>query len=129
MFRTSTDDQIHLPVNVARLIWNAKSQFGIRANTKSDLKPSMVTTRLTSLLNDLSVIPGSKNPHNKMLMDADLNTRRLFSMYMRHALCAKNVIMKERLTGPSFDWLLGEIKSKFENSIVNPGEMVGSLAA
>ena len=64
-----------------------------------------------------------------MLQDADLNTRRLFSMYMRHALCAKNVIMKERLSGPSFDWLLGEIKSKFENSIVNPGEMVGSLAA
>ena len=24
-FRTSTDDQLHLPVNVSRLIWNAKS--------------------------------------------------------------------------------------------------------
>ena len=64
-----------------------------------------------------------------MIKSADINARRLFNIYVRFALCAKNVIMKERLTGPSFDWLLGEIKSRFETSIVNPGEMVGSLAA
>ena len=29
----------------------------------------------------------------------------------------------------SFDWLLGEIKSRFEQSLVSPGEMVGSIAA
>ena len=46
IFRMSTDEQIHLPVNVARLIWNAKAQFGIKANSKSDLKPSTVTSKL-----------------------------------------------------------------------------------
>ena len=89
----------------------------------------MVTSKLRGLLNELTVLPGSKNLQNRVLFDADLNTRRLLNIYLRHALCAKNVIMKERLTGPSFDWLLGEIRSRFENSIVNPGEMVGSLAA
>jgi DNA-directed RNA polymerase II subunit RPB1 len=64
-----------------------------------------------------------------MLQDADLNTRRLFNIYMRFALCTKNVIMKERMSAPAFDWLLGEIKSRFETSVVYPGEMVGSLAA
>ena len=29
----------------------------------------------------------------------------------------------------SFDWLMGEIKSRFEQSLVHPGEMVGSIAA
>ena len=29
----------------------------------------------------------------------------------------------------SFDWLLGEIKNKFDKSIAHPGEMVGSIAA
>ena len=33
------------------------------------------------------------------------------------------------MSSPSFDWLLGEIKSRFESAIVHPGEMVGSLAA
>ena len=37
--------------------------------------------------------------------------------------------MQERMSSPSFDWLLGEIKSRFESAIVHPGEMVGSLAA
>ena len=116
---------------MARLIWNAKAQFGIKANSKSDLKPSTVTGKLQQLLGDLCVLPGSKLLKNQgdVIKSADMNARRLFNIFMRFTLCAKNVIMKERLTGPSFDWLLGEIKSRFETSIVNPGEMVGSLAA
>ena len=66
---------------------------------------------------------------NKVLLEADLNARRLFNINMRFALCAKNVIMKERLSAPAFDWLLEEVRSRFETSIANPGEMVGSLAA
>ena len=64
-----------------------------------------------------------------MLAEADLNARRLFNIYVRFSLCAKNVIVKERLTSPAFDWLLAEIRSRFETSMANPGEMVGSLAA
>lgn len=33
------------------------------------------------------------------------------------------------MTTDSFDWLIGEIKSRFESSLVHPGEMVGSIAA
>ena len=39
IFRGDMDDQVHLPVNIARLIWNAKSQFGIKPDSKSNLKP------------------------------------------------------------------------------------------
>lgn len=49
-----------------------------------------------------------------MLLDADLNARRLFNIYLRHSLCAKNVILKERLTEVSLDLVLGEIKSRFD---------------
>ena len=90
-----------------------------------------MTSKLQSLLNELSVLPGSKllKNHTDVIKSADLNARRLFNIYMRIALCAKNEIIKERLNVPSFEWLLGEIKSRFETSIVNAGEMVGSLAA
>ena len=118
-----------MPVNVARLIWNAKSQFGIRPTSKSDLRPSTVTRKLNKLLEDLTVLPGSQRSGNTVLAEADLNARRLFNIYIRFALCAKNVIMKERLTSPAFDWLLAEVKSRFETSMANPGERVGSLAA
>jgi len=39
------------------------------------------------------------------------------------------VILDEKLTAPALEWLLAEIKSKFESSVVSPGEMVGAIAA
>jgi DNA-directed RNA polymerase II subunit RPB1 len=33
------------------------------------------------------------------------------------------------MTQESFDWLVGEVKSRFEQSLVHPGEMIGSIAA
>jgi DNA-directed RNA polymerase II subunit RPB1 len=74
-------------------------------------------------------MPGSRQSGSKLLIDADLNARRLFNIYLRHSLCAKNVILKQRLSEVSFDLILGEIKSKFDLARVNPGEMVGSIAA
>ena len=44
-------------------------------------------------------------------------------------LCSKHIIQKHRMTKISFDTLLGEVKSRFESSLVNPGEMVGSIGA
>jgi DNA-directed RNA polymerase II subunit RPB1 len=44
-------------------------------------------------------------------------------------LCSKNVILAERLSQNAFDWLLSEIKAKFEMAVVQPGEMVGAIAA
>jgi DNA-directed RNA polymerase II subunit RPB1 len=44
-------------------------------------------------------------------------------------LCTKNMIQSERLSTEAFDWIIGEIKSRFEQAIVNPGEMVGPIAA
>lgn len=129
IFRGNSDEQVHLPINVARLIWNAKSQFGITSQSKSDLKPETVVRKVNQLINGLQVLPGSRMSASKLLLDADLNARRLFNIYLRHALCAKNVILKQRLSEVSFDLILGEIKSKFDSSRVNAGEMVGSIAA
>lgn len=53
----------------------------------------------------------------------------LMKIYLKSILNSKNVIMNEKLSTSSFDWILGEIKTKFEQSLVNPGEMVGSVAA
>lgn len=37
--------------------------------------------------------------------------------------------MRERLSKNAFEWVLGEIKKKFQRARSHPGEMVGSIAA
>ena len=123
IFRTTLDDTVHLPVNVAKLIWNAKSSFGIKPSTSTSLTPSLVVNKVNELIDGLSVVGEVSK------IDANLNAKKLFAIQLRYLLCSKNVILNERLTVPALEWLLAEIKSKFESSVISPGEMVGAIAA
>jgi DNA-directed RNA polymerase II subunit RPB1 len=58
IFKRSSEDDIHIPVNVPRIIWNAKEEYKIKPSSKSDLHPSDVLRKLENLLEDLSPIPG-----------------------------------------------------------------------
>ena len=60
---------------------------------------------------------------------ANDNATWLFKIYLRQLLAAKHVIQTKKLSRSSFDWLVGEIKTRFERSLVHPGEMVGSIGA
>jgi DNA-directed RNA polymerase II subunit RPB1 len=122
-------DEVHLPVNVPRIIWNAKEQFKIRPNAKTDLHPSYVLERLTNLTNELTPIPGINVRKDPLILAAKENSTWLFKIYLRSLLCTKAVIQHERLSREAFDWVLGEIRSRFEQAISNPGEMVGPIAA
>ena len=53
----------------------------------------------------------------------------LFNMVINYSLSTKNIIMKHRLTKKAFKFICHEILTKFEQAIVKPGEMVGSIAA
>ena len=50
-------------------------------------------------------------------------------MNMNFILSPKKIIYEEKITRDAFKWILGEIESKFNRSISQPGEMVGSIAA
>ena len=41
----------------------------------------------------------------------------------------KRIIEEYFLTSEAFQWILGEIESKFNAAIAHPGEMIGALAA
>jgi len=87
------------------------------------LTPLQVVTKVNDLINGLQVVGETSK------VDANLNAKKLFAIQLRYLLCSKNVILNERLTAPALEWLLAEIKSKFEQSVVSPGEMVGAIAA
>jgi DNA-directed RNA polymerase II subunit RPB1 len=129
IFKMTSDDAIHLPINLKRIIQNAKRMFEIGQRVKSDLRPTDVVHKLDKTLRELCVIPGLAQRNQKLLIDANSDSTMLLRIYIKSILNSKNVIMNEKLTSSSFDWILGEIKAKFEQSLVHPGEMVGSVAA
>lgn len=66
---------------------------------------------------------------SKLFEQANDNATWLFKIYLRQLLVAKHVIQTKKLSRSSFDWLVGEIQTRFERSLVHPGEMVGSIGA
>lgn len=44
-------------------------------------------------------------------------------------MAARRVIEEFKLNRASFEWVMGEIETQFQKSIVHPGEMVGVVAA
>ncbi len=125
----NNDDTVHFGVNVPRILVNAKEEFMIKPNSETDLNPSYVLQRLKNLSNELTAIPGVSIRADPLILQANENSTWLFNIYLRSLLCSKNVILSERLNQRAFDWVIGEIKSRFEQSIVNPGEMIGPIAA
>jgi DNA-directed RNA polymerase II subunit RPB1 len=129
IFKMTSDDSIHMPINLKRIISNAKKMFEINPRSKSDLAPKDVVEKLQKTLGDLCVIPGLNAKSKGLLVSANSDSTMLMRIYIKSILNCKNVIMNEKLNTQSLDWILGEIKTKFEQSLVHPGEMVGSVAA
>ena len=120
------DDQLHLPVNLKRLIWNAQwRQFRTHMDTKSDLDPLEVVAKVQQLCEKIIVVHGSDR-FSKMVQE---NATMLFKILLRSTLSAKQVLKEYRLSKDSFRWLLGEIEARFHQAICAPGEVVGSIAA
>ena len=53
----------------------------------------------------------------------------LFKIFLRRYLCSKKIMMEDRLDQRSFDQLVKSISEVFRSAVVNPGEMVGGIAA
>ena len=114
----------HLPVNISRLIWQAKSRFRVDPNGQSDLNPKCIIESVRALLDSLCVI----SPATGMAESQD-NAKRLFSILTRSTLASRSVMEEHRLTQKAFDWLLAEINNRFLKSQVSPGEVCGIVAA
>ena len=139
------DDQWPLPVNLRRLIWNARKVFRIPDMPRnvveasaaaaagadedvsglSDLHPIKIIEGVDKLCQRLWVIKGQ----DSLSVEAQDNATLLFRILLRSMLCSRRVIVEHRLNTAAFDWLLGEIESRFLQSLVAPGEMVGAIAA
>ncbi|CAN0339980.1 unnamed protein product, partial [Discosporangium mesarthrocarpum] len=98
-----------LPVNIRRLIWNAKKAFQIMPDGKSDMSPAYVIRSVRELCNRLVVVRGE----DELSKEAQLNATLLFKILVRVTGAAKRVLLTHRLNKPAFDFVVGEVQSKF----------------
>eukprot|EP01084_Bolivina_argentea_P036771 67993_1 len=116
---------VYLPVNIKRLIWNVQKEFNIKENNceYSELNPVDVVKSVEILCNNINILSKYE------CKQANENATMLFKILIRSLLASKRVCCEYKLTLIAFKNLIGEIVSKFESSIINPGEVVGTIAA
>ncbi|KAM7261225.1 hypothetical protein ACFE04_026700 [Oxalis oulophora] len=119
------DSSLPMPVNLKRLIWNAQKTFKVDLRRPSDMHPVEIVEAIDKLQERLKVVPGDDN----LSVEAQKNATLLFGILLRTAFASKRVLQEYRLTREAFEWVVGEIESRFLQSLVAPGEMIGCVAA
>lgn len=144
----SGEANINLPVNLKRLIWNAKERFQCNNNrigpTGEDpvlaqpilvyichhllgcnseaintllfcclfatgLSPLRVIQEVQQLCSELHVVVGN----DELSLEAKRNATLLFHAFLRATLASKRVLSEHRLSEDAFNYLIGEIKTRF----------------
>jgi DNA-directed RNA polymerase II subunit RPB1 len=119
------NDQRQLPLNISRIIETAKTKFRIKAGTPSDLHPIDVITKVREMLDRLVVIRGS----DELSLIAQEEATLLIKMQLRSRLAFKRLVVEHSINKLALDNILGDVENRFLRAAVNPGEMVGVLAA
>ncbi|KAF5198458.1 DNA-directed RNA polymerase subunit beta' [Thalictrum thalictroides] len=114
-----------LPVNLKRLIWNAQKTFKVDLRSPSDMHPREIVDAVGELQERLKVVPGD----DCLSLEAQKNATLFFNILLRSTFASKKVLSEYRLTREAFHWVIGEIETRFLQSLVAPGEMIGCVAA
>ncbi|KAK3014995.1 hypothetical protein RJ639_007248 [Escallonia herrerae] len=122
---TTGDNSWPLPVNITRVIANAQKIFKVDTRRPCDLNPLEIVTAVDNLQERLKVVPGD----DLISLEAQKNATLFFNILLRSTLASKRVLKEYRLTTEAFEWVIGEIESRFIQSLVAPGEMIGCVAA
>lgn len=115
----------YLPVNLNRIVQNATQIFHIDRRKPSDLEPAYIIEQVQELAKRLVVVRGDDD----LSIEAADNASLAFRMHLRATFAARPVLEEFHLTREAFDWVLGEVEAKFNQSIAHAGEMCGTLAA
>eukprot|EP00246_Nothoceros_aenigmaticus_P012765 TRINITY_DN409_c0_g1_i1.p1 TRINITY_DN409_c0_g1~~TRINITY_DN409_c0_g1_i1.p1 ORF type:complete len:1108 (-),score=233.51 TRINITY_DN409_c0_g1_i1:779-3940(-) len=121
----SGDAMWPLPVNLKRLLWNAQKIFKVDFKKPSDMHPMEIVEAVDKLQERLKVVPGD----DPISTEAQKNATLFFNCLLRSTFSSKRVLKEFRLTKEAFEWVIGEIETRFIQSLVAPGEMIGCVAA
>ena len=114
-FRGSLENNIFYPINLKRLLSNVRTNF--TKLPKSDLSPFYILKEIESLRflkTSSSLSPNSVN---------------LLIVLCRIYLSPKKLCIEYKLPKLAFDFMIKSIKAEFYTSLIDNGELVGTIAA
>ena len=104
---------------------NAQKTFRVELREPSNLNPVKIVESVRQLCSKLVVVSGE----DRLSKEAQTNATLLMNILLRSYLSSKRITEEFKLSEEAFDWLLGEIETRFQQAKTQPGEMVGPLAA
>ena len=110
---------IECPVNYNRIIDDVYYKFSLQNAENATLNPIDAVVKVKNLF-DYLVVDDSMEIHNI--------AQRGFQIVTRDRLSVKSLLEK-KFTPEAFEYLLEKIKFMFVDAVINPGEMVGTVAA
>jgi len=120
-------DTFMLPVNLYRLTQDYTND---KLKSKTDLKISDVMKGIDDILNDYEFrLLTYNNNKNKLFMEDEVEFKKLFKIALEEYLSPKNCIINMGLKKKEFENLCNDIKKAYIKSMIDPGEMIGIIAA
>jgi len=108
------------PINFNRLIKHTSFRLGINNMLPSDLTPKYIISEVTKTIEGLRVSANEA---------VNRECTHIISVLMRSCLHSKKLIFGEKFTKEALTYLLTNIKVKFNDALITPGEAVGPIAA
>ena len=108
------ENRVVLPCNLQRMIWNVQKIFHINKRAPTDLNPVRVIEGVEELLKKCVIVNGE----DRLSKQANENATLLFQCLVRSTLCTKRVAEEFRLSSAAFEWLIGEVETRFQQAQV-----------
>jgi len=125
---TQLNNIFMMPINLFRIT----QDFNNKAinNKIIDLEPEFIKEKINNFLNDYETrLITSIKPNDKYLKQSDRQLKYLLEIALYEYLSPKKCIFVYKLNKQLFIELMNDIKINFIKSVVEPGEMIGILAA
>jgi DNA-directed RNA polymerase beta' subunit len=116
VFKGEMNSRVNMPVNIMRIIENVQKQLHIQGNSMVDITPLECYEAVEDCKKQLNML-GTCKP------------QRLFYALLDYYLSPNEMLMKYRFNKIAMKTLTTQIVSYYMKSIINPGEMVGIIAA
>ena len=116
VFKNIYNKQVHLPVAFTYIINNIVGQFNLNINSQVDISP-------------LEAYQMIEDTYKMLETSAFIKPNDLFKVLYYFYLSPKQLLVIKRFNKNALTYLLDTIVKQYKQSIVNPGEMVGIIAA
>jgi DNA-directed RNA polymerase II subunit RPB1 len=93
--------------------------------------PDEIVVLVSELIDSLRTIRGLNGDESMdpLGWEAQRNSTLVLTAHLQAGLGSKKLLQIDQLGKRGIDWVLGEVKQRFEKSLSQPGEMVGTIAA